>query len=32
VLTGLWVAVIIVIFAAMRKIKTTTTTIQYNTV
>jgi cellulose synthase/poly-beta-1,6-N-acetylglucosamine synthase-like glycosyltransferase len=32
VLTGLWVAVIIVIFAAMRKIKTTTTTIQYKTV
>ena len=31
VLAGLWVAVIIVIFAAMRKIKTTTT-IQYNTV
>jgi hypothetical protein len=30
VLTGLWVAVIIVIFAVMRKIKTTT--IQYNTV
>jgi cellulose synthase/poly-beta-1,6-N-acetylglucosamine synthase-like glycosyltransferase len=29
-LTGLWVAAIIVIFAAMRKIKTTT--IQYNTV
>jgi hypothetical protein len=30
VLTGLWVAAIIIIFAAMRKIKTTT--IQYNTV
>jgi hypothetical protein len=30
-LTGLWIAAIIIIFAAMRKIKTTTT-IQYKTV
>jgi hypothetical protein len=34
VLAGLWVAAIIAIFAALRKIKTktTTTTIQYKTV
>jgi hypothetical protein len=32
VLAGLWVAAIIIIFAALRKIKTTTATIQYKTV